>query len=116
MKNNYSLAERNRIVEEHLSCIDEVIRRNRALIRAAHLDRDDVYQELAIRLIRCVENFDPDKGQLKKYIKAQLQYELLNCKDSRQQYGFTHAPHDLRGAVISLNTCGYLPDMRAMAA
>lgn len=103
-------------MEEHLSCIDEVIRRNRALIRAAHLDRDDVYQELAIRLIRCVENFDPDKGQLKKYIKAQLQCELLNCKGSRQQYGLTHTPHDLRGAVISLNTCGDLLDMRAMAA
>ncbi len=116
MKNNYSLAERNRIVEEHLSCIDEVIRRNRALMIAAHLDYDDVYQELAVRLIRCVESFDPDKGQLKKYIKAQLQYELLNCKDSRRQYGFTHAPCDLRGTVISLNTGGDLLDMRAMAA
>ncbi len=42
MKNNYSIAERNRIVEEHLPCIDQVIRRNRTLIRTAHLDRDDV--------------------------------------------------------------------------
>ena len=44
MKNNYSIAERNRIVEEHLYCIDRVIRQNYTLIRAAHLDRDDVYQ------------------------------------------------------------------------
>lgn len=38
MKNNYSIAERNRIVEEHLWCIDRVIRKNRSLMRAARLD------------------------------------------------------------------------------
>lgn len=115
MKNNYSIAERNRIVEENLPRIDRTIRRNRALMRAAHLDRDDVYQELAIRLIRCVENFDPEKGKLEAHIDAQLQYELLNCKDSRRRYGFTHAPYDLRGAVVSLNTCGGLLDTPAAA-
>ena len=40
MKNCYSIAERNRIVEENLYRIDNAIRRNRVLIRAAHLDRD----------------------------------------------------------------------------
>ena len=48
MKNHYSIAERNRIVEENLYRIDDAIRRNWALIRAAHLDRDDVYQQLAL--------------------------------------------------------------------
>ena len=43
MKNNYSLAERNRIVEEYLPYVDQVIRRNKALIRAARLEYDDVY-------------------------------------------------------------------------
>ena len=82
MKNNYSIAERNRIVEENLHWIGKIIQRNAALMRAAHLDYDDVYQDLAIRLI---------------------QYEMLNCKDSRRRYGFTAAPRDLRGAVISLD-------------
>lgn len=103
MKNNYSIAERNRIVEENLHWIDKIIQRNAALMWAAHLDYDDVYQDLAIRLIRCVAGFDPDKGELEQHIMAQLQYELLNCKDSRRRYGFTSAPRDLRGAVISLN-------------
>ena len=103
MKNNYSITERNRIVEEHLYCIDLIIRRNSPLMQAAHLDYDDVYQDLAIRLIRCVSGFDPDKGELEQHIMAQLQYELLNCKDSRRRYGFTAAPRDLRGAVISLD-------------
>lgn len=103
MKNDYSITERNRIVEEHLYCIDRIIRRNSPLMRAAHLDYDDVYQDLAIRLIRCVSGFNPEKGELEQHIMAQLQYEMLNCKDSRHRYGFTAAPRDLRGAVISLN-------------
>ena len=94
MKNNYSITKRNRIVEEHLYCIDLIIRRNSPLMQAAHLDYDDVYQDLAIRLIRCVSGFDPDKGELEQHIMAQLQYELLN---------FTAAPRDLRGAIISLD-------------
>ena len=40
MKNNYSLAERNRIVEEDLPSVDQVIRRNNALIRAGRLEYD----------------------------------------------------------------------------
>ena len=103
MKNNYSIAERNRIVEENLHWIDKIIRRNYALMQAAYLDYDDVYQDLAVRLIQCVENYDPEKGELDQHIMCQLQYEMLNCKDSRRRYGFTAAPYDLRGAVISLD-------------
>ncbi len=105
IKNNYSIAERNRIVEENLPCIDKVIRRNHALMRAAHLDYDDVYQQLAIRLIRCVSNFDPDKGTLKTHIYSQLQYELLSCKAPYKLTGITGAPSDFRwGSVMSFDT------------
>lgn len=103
MKNNYSIAERNRIVEENLFGIDQIIRRNTGLMQAAHLDYDDVYQDLAVRLIQCVESYDPEKGKLDQHIMYQLQYEMLNCKSSQRRYGFTAAPHDLRGAVISLD-------------
>ena len=64
MKYNYSIAERNRIVEEHLHCINTVIWQNWSLIQAARLERDDVYQQLALRLIRAVDTFDPEKGEL----------------------------------------------------
>ncbi len=104
MKNNYSIAERNRIVEENLHCIDKVIRRNRALMSAAHLDYDDVYQQLAVRLIRCVESFDPDKGTLKAHIYAQLQYELLSCKSPYKLTGIAGAPSDFRwNSVMSFD-------------
>lgn len=102
MKNCYSIVERNRIVVENLHRINKTIRKNWTMVKAAQLDCDDVYQQLAIRLIRAVETFDPDKGELTQHINAQLQYELLNCKDSKKRYGFTGAPRDLRGAVISL--------------
>ena len=52
MKNNFTISQRNAIVENHLWCIKAVMKQNRALIRAAKLDTDDVYQELALRLIR----------------------------------------------------------------
>ncbi len=104
MRNTYSITERNRIVEENLHCIDKVIRKNRALMSAAHLDYDDVYQQLAIRLIRCVEGFNPEKGTLKSHIYAQLQYELLSCKAPYKLTGITGAPSDFRwGSVMSLN-------------
>lgn len=116
MKNCYSIAERNRIVEENLHRINKTIRRNWALIKAAHLDRDDVYQQLAIRLIRAVETFDPDKGELAQHLNAQLQYEMLSCKDSCRRYGLTGAPCDLRGAVISLEACGNMAADSLLAA
>lgn len=84
MKNNYSIAERNRIVEEHLCCIDAVMRRNHALIRAARLEYDDVYQDLAICLILCVEQFDPEKGSLRRYIRTKLCNALYDRKEIRR--------------------------------
>ncbi len=62
-----------------------------------------MYQDLAVRLIRCVAGYDPEKGKLEQHIMAQLQYEMLNCKSSLRRYGLTKAPYDLRGAVISLD-------------
>ena len=46
MNNNYTIAQRNALVEKYLWCIDTVIRKNRPLMRAAQLEYDDVYQQL----------------------------------------------------------------------
>jgi DNA-directed RNA polymerase specialized sigma subunit len=103
MKNSYSIAQRNALVEAHLSCINDVMRSNRKLIRAARLDRDDVYQQLALRLIKAVETFDPDKGDLETHIKAQLRYELLDCRSAYRRYGITNAPKSFGGIIASLD-------------
>ena len=35
MKNNFTISQRNAIVENHLWCVNAVMKQNRALIRAA---------------------------------------------------------------------------------
>ncbi len=97
-----SIVERNNLVESYLWCIDSVIRQNYGLIRAANLNQDDVYQFLALRLIRAVELYKPGAKSMKGYIFSQLKFELLNCKSAKRRYGFSAAPHDLRNAVVSL--------------
>ena len=96
--------ERNALVEAHLGCIWWTINKNRRLITAAGLEDDDVFQQLAIRMIRAIENFDPDKGKdLEQRIFAQLQYEVLNCKDAARVSGIKGAPSGARPRVVSLD-------------
>ena len=119
MKNNYSIAQRNAIVEANLWCIDSVIRQNRPLMRAARLEYDDVYQQLALRLIKAVAGFDPQKGTLQQHIFAQLKYELLSCKSARRLCGLTGAPKEYRKRdMVSLDALSESDPLyeRAMAA
>lgn len=98
-----SIEQRNQLVEQYLWCIDAVIHQNYALIVAAHLDWQDVYQALAERLIRAIGRYDPAKGRsMKGYICDQLKFELLSCGSARAQYGFTKAPYYLRNTVVSM--------------
>ena len=104
MKNNYSIAQRNAIVEDHLWCIDSIIQKNRPLMRAARLEYDDVYQQLALRLIKAVAGYDPEKGCLEQHIFAQLKYELLSCKSAYRLCGMTDTPHSFRKShIISID-------------
>lgn len=105
--NQLSIQQRNALVEQYLWCIDRVIWQNTSLIQAARLDRDDVYQNLALRLIRAVERYDPHHSRgksLKSYIFMSLRYELRTCSGSYARYGFREAPHYLPNAVVSMET------------
>ena len=104
MHNNYSIAERNKIVEEHLWCIDTVMKQERKLIASARLDSDDVYQQLAERLIRSVRTFDPGKGELVPYVMEQLRRELRSMDTPLARYGITDAPRSFgAGDQLSLD-------------
>lgn len=101
-----TIPQRNSLVQEYLWCIDSVIKQNYSLIKAAHLDRDDVYQSLAMRLIRAVELYDPDNKAgktLKGYIFMSLRFALRTCSSAQTQYGFRGAPHYLPNAVIPIS-------------
>lgn len=86
MKNNFTISQRNAIVEDHLWCIDSVMKENRTLIRAARLEADDVYQQLALRLIQAVMSYDPQKDNLEQHIFAQLRRELQKAAHSNVIY------------------------------
>lgn len=103
MKNTYSIAQRNAIVEEHLPCIDAMMQHERKTIRDARLDREDVYQQLALRLIKAVGSYGPDKGELEAYIMRQLRHELRNCLHPDRRSGMTNTPADFFGKVVSLD-------------
>lgn len=97
--------ERNEIVRKHLWCIDCVIRQNLPLVAGAHLDRDDVYQSLAERMIRAVARYDRAKGRsLKGYLCDQMKYELLTCAGSKARYGFAAAPYSVSERVVSIES------------
>ena len=81
MKDIYSVAERNRIVEEQLCCIDKVLHRYRNLLQAARLEHDDLYQDLAIRLILAVDSYHTEVGPLRTYLMGQLEQELQSSQE-----------------------------------
>lgn len=119
MNNNYTIAQRNELVEKYLWCIDTAIRKNRQLLRSTHLEYDDVYQQLALRLIKAVAGFDPQKGTLQQHIFAQLKYELLSCKSAYRLCGLTGAPKEYRKRdMVSLDALSENSPLyeRAMAA
>lgn len=96
--------QRNSLVEQYLWCIDSVLRQNKALIAGARLEREDVYQSLAVRLIQAVDDFDPGlDASLERHIFSQLQYELLSCRSPRAKYGFQDAPYHLCNIVVSMD-------------
>ncbi len=100
-----TVSQRNALVENYLWCIDSVIRQNKTLVIGAHLDREDVYQSLALRLIQAVKRYDPSKGRsLKGYIFDQLKYELLSCSSPQAKYGFREAPYHLYDTVVSMDS------------
>lgn len=91
MKNNYSVEERNRIVEEHLWCVDTVISRNERKIRSAQLESDDVRQELCIRLIRAAAKYAKAFGDLRDFIFAELEQEMRLQLSKQDTHGLTGA-------------------------
>ncbi len=95
MKDKYTVAERNRIVEEQLCCIDKVLYRYRNLLHTARLEYDDLYQDLAIRLILAVDSYHPEAGPLRPYLCDQLREELLAHREIRRvlcEHTFTWEP------------------------
>ena len=66
MKDKYSIAQRNQVVEENLCCIDTVLRRHQGWVRQA------------LCLILSVEEYESSLGPLRPYLYRKLREELRN--------------------------------------
>ncbi len=104
MKNNYSIVQRNALVEDHLWCINSFMEKNRKLVKATGMEHDDVFQQLALRLIKAVAGYDPDKGALQQHIFAQFKYELLgglpSVRHDWRTEGVPQEPYRLFGCAV----------------
>ena len=93
-----SIQKRNDLVEEYLWCIDSVMERNHLLMKLAGLDPEDVYQDLALRLIETIGSGHREREAMQRYITFQLERELTRCVCSSS--GVREASCDLRGLPV----------------
>ena len=77
-------------------------RRRTLLFSAFSLSLDDVYQSLAVRLIRAVNSYDPRKGYLEEYILSQLKREMVRVRSTQTVYGLTQAPANIGSTIVPL--------------
>lgn len=104
MKGIYTIEERNAAVERNLVLIDQVMDKHRDIIKAARMDKGDVYQQLAERLVMAMDTYEPKKGELEGYLEIQLEREMFSCAHPRRLYGLTDAPMTFnRNRVVSLD-------------
>lgn len=87
MKTVISIEERNSIVVKHLPMIDKVMKAHLDIVRAARMERDDIYQQLAERLITAVDAYDSRDGGMEGYLETRLERELFRCARPRRSYG-----------------------------
>lgn len=98
-----NITERNEIFIDNEGMIWRVMRHNWPLISAMRLDRDDVYQELALAALNAIENFDPTRSAcIQAHIWMQLQYAVLDIKRRYKPCGMTCTGHQ-RPVVVSLD-------------
>lgn len=81
---------RNNIFLENEDLIRNTIRRHWPLIRALRLERDDVYQELAMAALAAIDAFDESRSNsIQAHIWMQLQYAILGLKRKHRPGGLT---------------------------
>lgn len=94
---------RNHIFMEHIDLINRTMRRHRLLLYALHLERDDVYQELAIAALQAIDTYDDRRcDSVSVHIWAKLQYAILTIKRRNKPHGMM-ACESFIPSVLSLD-------------
>lgn len=86
MKTVMNTKERNDIMLKHLPLIDKVMEAHRDIVKAARTEKDDIYQQLAERMINAVDAYDARDGEMEGYLETQMERELFNCAHLRRSY------------------------------
>lgn len=100
-------SERNRVFTEKSYLIDRTLQQYRGIIRYYRLEREDVYQELAICLLNTLGRYEPDRcPNLDAYCTLRLRYALFHLLPYSKRYGIPQAPrkgiqlYDLDGSDL----------------
>jgi len=97
-------SERNRLFEEKIPLIDQVVKKHQARIAISGLCREDVWQDLALKMLCLLDGYDPGKcPNLDGYLVQQLNYEVLRLTVPSERYGIPHAPRKKNFRVFSLD-------------
>ena len=81
---------RNKLFSEYINVLHWTIHKNRRLLRALHLENNDVFQELAIVMLKAIDGFDNTRStSLFTHIICKLQYAVLNLRDHYKPHGIT---------------------------
>lgn len=79
---------RNGYMVDHDHLIHAAIRRNRTLLKALRLETEDVYQDLAMAMLKAIDGFDPSRSSsLDAHINAKLHYAILDIKRKHKPGG-----------------------------
>ena len=74
---NYTEEERNALFLGMEDSIHWLIRKNMSRICRAHMDTDDLYQDLAVCALRAIDRFQPDgKATLKTFVERNMLFHL----------------------------------------
>ena len=81
---------RNNLYFDYTDTIRRVMRRNRLLLYALRLEREDVFQELSIVALGAIEEFDPSRSDcMETHVWMKLQYAVLDMKRDQSPGGLT---------------------------
>jgi len=73
--------DRNYLFEEKAYLVNATMNRYNTLVRACHMEDEDVYQQLSLRLLCAIGEYDPAAyPEWDAYLTGQLYDELLNMK------------------------------------
>ena len=99
---------RNNLYFDYTDTIRRIMRRNRILLYALRLEKEDVFQELSIVALLAIESFDPSRSdRMEAHVWAKLQYAVLDMKRGQSPGGLT----DLKGARPTICSAEYSEEL-----